>query len=316
MEYKDYYKILGVARDAPKEEIKRAYRKLARKYHPDVSKEPDAAERFKEIAEAYHALKDPERRKAYDQLGEHWREGQEFRPPPGWDVRYYTTNDRGFEGRGDFEFSDFFRSVFGGGWPFTHERGEPLTDVRGSDLHARLQITLEDSYHGHTLGFSLQTAEMDKKGELHPHLHNLKVKIPQGVTAGQQIRIAGHGSPGTGKAPPGDLYLTVAFEAHRLFESRGRDIYLTLPVTPWEAALGAQVKVPTLGGRVELKVPAGSQSGTKLRLRGRGLPGSPTGDQFVVLQIVTPKAETEAAKELYRRLAQTVPYNPRAQMGG
>ena len=290
MEYKDYYKTLGVARDASAEDIKRAYRKLARKYHPDVSKEADAEARFKEVAEAYEVLKDTEKRAAYDQLGSNWRAGQGFTPPPGWDNAHFE-----FHGApGGSGFSDFFDSLFGAagfGGP------RPRHGTRPEHQQARVQITLEDAFHGSTRNVNLS----------HPGgpTRTLQVRIPKGVRAGQRIRLAGQGSGG------GDLYLEVEFAPHRLYRPQGADLYLDLPITPWEAALGATVKVPTLGGAVELSVPAGSQSGDKLRLRGRGLPGTPPGDQFVVLKIVAPKPDSEAAREAYRRLAETLPADPR-----
>ncbi len=301
MEYKDYYKILGVSRDATQEEIKRAYRRLARKYHPDVSKAPDAEERFKEIAEAYEVLKDPEKRAAYDQLGTH-RPGEEFRPPPGWEERF------GFGGAGGFE--DIFEALFGFGRP--RERGFRM---RGQDEHAKILITLEDAYRGATKTVQLQVPEMEPDGRIVTRTRTLQVRIPRGVTPGQQIRLPGQGAPGIGGGPHGDLYLEIDFQPHPLYRVEGKDIYLDLPITPWEAALGAKVKVPTLGGPVEVKIPPGARSGQKLRLRGRGLPGHPPGDQYVVLQIATPPATTEKARAFYRKMAQEMPFNPRAHLG-
>lgn len=292
MHYKDYYQTLGLARDASADDIKRAYRRLARKYHPDVSKEPNAENRFKEVAEAYEVLKDPEKRAAYDQLGSHWRAGQGFTPPPGWG---------GFESRGGAGgFSDFFDSLFGSG--FTGPHGRRRAAGR-EDQHATVQITLEDAFHGST-----RTVTLSQPGG---RARALEVRIPKGVRAGQRIRLAGQGSGG------GDLYLEVEFAPHRLYRLDGADLHLDLPVAPWEAALGATVKVPTLGGPVELTIPAGSQSGDKLRLRGRGLPARPTpGDQYVVLKIVTPPADTDARRELYRRLARETAFDPRRGLFG
>lgn len=297
MEYKDYYKTLGVARDASAEDIKRAYRKLARKYHPDVSKEPNAESRFKDVAEAYEVLKDAEKRAAYDQLGSNWQAGQGFSPPPGW------SDGQGFEfrggGGGGAGFSDFFDSLFGRG--FASGQGPQRRSARGEDQQARVQITLEDAFHG-----SSRAVNLSQPGG---RSRTLEVRIPKGVRAGQRIRLAGQGSAG------GDLYLEIDFAPHRLYRLEGADLYLDLPITPWEAALGATVKVPTLGGPVELTIPAGSQSGDKLRLRGRGLPGTPTpGDQYVVFKMVTPAAQTDAARELYRRLASELPLDPRASL--
>jgi curved DNA-binding protein len=293
MEYKDYYKTLGVARDASADDIKRAYRKLARKYHPDVSKEPNAENRFKDVAEAYEVLKDADKRAAYDQLGSNWQAGQGFTPPPGW--------GSGFEfrsGAGGGGFSDFFDSLFGRG--FGDERG-PRRPAGRDDQHAQIRITLEDAFHGSTRTVNLSQAD--------GRTRTLEVRIPKGVRAGQRIRLAGQGGHGA------DLYLEIDFAPHRLYRLEGADLYLDLPVTPWEAALGATVKVPTLGGPVELTIPAGSQSGDRLRLRGRGLPAKPTpGDQYVVLKLVTPPARTEAARELYRRLATELPFDPRQDL--
>lgn len=296
MEYKDYYKTLGVARDASVEDIKRAYRKLARKYHPDVSKEANAENRFKDVAEAYEVLKDPDKRAAYDQLGSNWQAGQGFSPPPDW------RGGEGFEfrsGGGGAGFSDFFDSLFGRG--FAGSQGPQRRSARGEDQQARVQITLEDAFHG-----SSRAVNLSQPGG---RTRTLEVRIPKGVRAGQRIRLAGQGSNG------GDLYLEIEFAPHRLYRLEGGDLYLDLPITPWEAALGAAVKVPTLGGVVELNIPAGSQSGDKLRLRGRGLPGTPPpGDQYVVLKIVAPPAQTEAARDLYRRLAAELPLDPRRSL--
>lgn len=297
MQYKDYYKILGVNRDAKPEEIKTAYRKLARKYHPDVSKEPNAEERFKEVAEAYEVLKDPQKRTSYDQLGANWQGGQEFKPPPGW-----QTNTQ-FEG-GDF--SDFFEAFFGGRSrsPFGQQRTRAPFRQRGEDIQARITIRLEDAYQGASTTVQLPTGQ------------TLRIKIPLGITAGQHIRLSGQGEPGMNGGPKGDLLLEVEFQPHPFFQITGTDIHLTLPITPWEAALGATVQVPTLGGKVDLKIPAGSQSGQKLRLKGRGLPAKTPGDQYLTLQIMTPKASTPAAQALYQQMAEQLPFNPREKMGG
>ncbi|HHH36278.1 MAG TPA: J domain-containing protein [Gammaproteobacteria bacterium] len=313
MKFKDYYKIMGVAPDASQEDIKRAYRKLARKYHPDVSKEEDAEERFKEVNEAYEVLKDPEKRAAYDELRAGRHAGEEFTPPPGWNAGFEFSGG-GFTGADASQFSDFFESLFGAGSPFARRggrRGRGFS-IRGEDHHAQILIPLEDSYHGATRNIQLQVPEYDEHGRLVTHRRNLKVKIPRGITEGQYIRLAGQGAPGIGDAPRGDLYLEVNFKPHPLFRVDGRDIYINLPVTPWEAALGARVRVPTLGGWVDMKVPAGTQSGARLRLKGRGLPGSPPGDQYAIVQIVTPEARTEEARRLYERMARELAYDPRA----
>ena len=315
MEFKDYYKTMGLARDASQEDIKRAYRRLARKYHPDVSKEADAEARFKEVGEAYEVLKDPEKRAAYDRLLEGgYSAGEEFRPPPGWDAGFEFSGG-GFTGADASEFSDFFESLFGGAGPFRGTRSARGFAQRGEDRHARIQISLEDAFHGTTRTVTLQAPEVDAQGRVRTRSHSLNVRIPAGVIQGQRIRLTGQGGPGLGSAPAGDLYLEVLLAPHPVYEVEGRDVYLTLPVSPWEAALGAKVKVPTLAGAVEMTIPSGAQSGQKLRLKGRGLPGSPPGDQYLVLQIRTPKPETEAQRQLYEQLARALPFNPRDKLG-
>lgn len=312
MEYKDYYKTLGVDRDASEDEIKRAYRKLARKYHPDVSKEPDAEDRFKEVQEAYEVLHDSEKRKAYDSFGNDWQAGQDFRPPPGWEGQGYEQHfsDADFDLGG---FSDFFESLFGHG----RGRGRRSTHFRasGQDQYARLRISLEDAYHGATRSITLTVPEADDQGRVRQKQRELKVRIPAGVLAGQSIRLKGQGSGGIGGGEAGDLLLEIEYEPHPLFEVRKRDVYLDLPVTPWEAALGGKVTVPTLGGNVNLNIPANSQAGKQLRLKGRGLPGKPPGDQIVRLKIVTPPADTEARRKLYEQMREQMPMNPRADLG-
>ena len=318
MEFKDYYATLGVPRDASADDIKRAYRKLARKYHPDVSKEADAEAKFKELGEAYEVLKDPEKRKAYDQFGKDWKAGQEFRPPPGWESSF------GFGGRGGHApgasaegFSDFFETLFGGmgeprGASFRFRQRGPM---RGEDHHARVIIQLDDAFAGTSRTLTLRVPEMQPDGRMTSRERSVRVSIPKGVTEGQRIRLAGQGAPGMAGGPPGDLFLEVAFEPHAFFGVDGRNVTLELPITPWEAALGATVTAPTLGGKVDLKVPAGSQSGRKMRLKGRGLPGKPPGDQIITLTIDTPPADTPAARELYERMRQEMPMNPRRKLG-
>jgi curved DNA-binding protein len=309
MEYKDYYKILGVDRDVKPDELKRVYRKLARKYHPDVSKEANAEEKFKEVQEAYEVLKDPEKRKAYDQLGANWKTGQEFRPPPGWETQFdFGGGAAGFTGE---QFSDFFESLFGGGFTSRRTTRRGFTP-RGEDLRSKISISLEDAFHGTTQTLRLQMPVVDASGRVITKPCTLKVKIPAGIKQGQQIRLAGQGGEGYGGAPRGDLYLEVAIKPHALFKLEGKNVYLAVSITPWEAALGAKVAVPTLAGKVELSVPAGSESGKKLRLRGRGLPGKNKGDQYVTLQIVTPIPKNEQQREFYRKMAETMPFNPRA----
>ncbi|MGO8755196.1 MAG: DnaJ C-terminal domain-containing protein [Gallionellaceae bacterium] len=312
MEFKDYYKIIGVARDATQDEIKRSYRKLARKYHPDVSKEADAEARFKELGEAYEVLKDTEKRAAYDQLGANWKGGQEFRPPPDWNAGFEFSGG-GFPG-GDAGYSDFFASLFGRGFS-AGGGGRASIHARGEDHHAKVLINLEDAYQGATRTITLRVPGVDAQGRVITRERVLNVTIPKGIREGQHIRLSGQGSAGRGEGQAGDLYLQVEFQAHPLYRVDGRDLYLDLPVTPWEAALGATLKVPTLGGTVELKIPEGSGSGRKLRLKGRGIPGDPPGDCYVILAIALPPADTEAARDLYRKMAQELNFNPRVKMG-
>ncbi len=306
MEFKDYYQTLGIARGASADDIKKAYRKLARKYHPDVSTEPEAETRFKEIGEAYEVLRDPEKRTAYDRFGKDWKAGQEFRPPPDWDPGAMFGG--GFSGEG---FSDFFETLFGGGRRGGFGGAGPRIR-RGQDHTARLAISLEDAYVGATRAITMPGAGPMQGGAP----RRLNVKIPAGTVEGQRIRLAGQGGAGRGGA--GDLYLEITFEAHPVYTVDGRDVSLELPVTPWEAALGARVAVPTLGGNVDLSVPAGSQSGKRLRLRGRGLPagsaGGKDGDQYVVLRIVTPEPSTEEQRAFYERMASLMPMDPRRHL--
>ncbi|MDS4028882.1 MAG: DnaJ C-terminal domain-containing protein [Candidatus Contendobacter sp.] len=313
MKYQDYYQTLGVSRDASTEDIKKAYRRLARKYHPDVSKEAHAEERFKEVAEAYEVLRDSEKRTAYDQLGSNWRAGQEFRPPPGWPGGVGSAGGQPFgAGFGGREFSDFFESLFssvGGGGPgFSGGRG---FHGPGQSQTVALDISLEEAYHGGNRSLQLQLPERDASGRTSTRTRTLNVKIPAGVITGQKIRLAGQGGAGVGGGPSGDLYLEVTIRPHPLYQIKGRDITLEAPLAPWEAALGCKIDVPTLGGSVTLNIPANAHNGQKLRLRGRGLPGQPPGDQFAVLRIINPPAETEAARELFQRMARELPFDPR-----
>lgn len=328
MEYKDYYKILGVARDASQDDIKRAYRKLARKYHPDVSKEPDAEKHFKEVNEANEVLKDPEKRAEYDALGTGWHAGDEFRPPPGAGAGAGAGGGRWqhaerMSPEDAAQFSDFFSSIFGdlggrggmGGDGGFGGRGGGFAS-RGADQTARVRISLEDAYHGATRQLSLEVPEVDAKGRIASRTRTLNVHIPAGVTEGQQIRLAGQAGGGVGGGEAGDLYLEVEFAPHPIFRAEGRDIHLRLPIAPWEAALGATVSVPTLGGKVSLKVPAGAQSGQRMRLKGRGLPGKTPGDAYVQLEIANPPATDEAARAAFEALAERFKsFNPRAKLG-
>lgn len=316
MEYKDYYKILGIERDAKEAEIKTAYRRLARKYHPDVSKESNAEEKFKEVGEAYEVLKDPQKRQAYDQLGSNWKAGQNFNPPPGWEDIFANVNvsgagfsDEASSGFGASGFSDFFESMFGGGFstaggPGFSSSGFDRSNVQahGADQHASISVTLEDAFNG------------AKKSIRLGNKRNLDVKIPKGITSGKRIRLSGQGGAGAGGGPNGDLYLEVSITPHRLFKVDGKNILLDLPITPWEAALGARVQVPTLGGRVATNVPAGSQSGKKLRLKKRGLSGNPTGDQIVTLQIAMPNVTSDEDKKYFEDMAQRFQFDPRKKL--
>jgi curved DNA-binding protein len=340
VEYKDYYKILGVDRDAGADEIKRAYRKLARKYHPDVSKEPNAESRFKEVNEANEVLKDPEKRAQYDALGNGYRAGDEFRPPPGYGGG--ARPGAGGPGMGGAwqraermspeeaaQFSDFFSSIFGdlggragraGGGGMGGDGGVGARAggfaSRGSDQTARVRISLEDAYRGVTRQLSLEVPEIDAQGRISAKTRTLNVRIPAGVTEGQQIRLAGQAGGGVGGGDAGDLYLQVEFEPHSLYRPEGRDVHLELPLAPWEAALGATVSVPTLGGKVSLKIPPGSQSGQRMRLKGRGLPGKTPGDAFVQLEIVNPPATDAAAREAFEAFSRRFPaFDPRANLG-
>jgi curved DNA-binding protein len=299
---------MGVARDATADDIRRTYRKLARKYHPDVSKEPEAEARFKEVGEAYEVLKDPEKRAAYDQLGTHWKAGQEFHPPP--------DSNTGFEfSGGGPDVSEFFESLFGRG-AGSAGRGRGSFSARSENRHARVLIDLEDAYGGATRAITLRTPEVDAQGQVSLREHTLNVTIPRGVRPGQHIRLAGQGAPAVGDGQRGDLYLEVDFRPHPLYRVEERDVYLELPVAPWEAVLGATVKAPTPSGAVELKVPPGTAAGRKLRLKGRGIPANPPGDLYVVLQIVLPPADTEAAQAVYSSMSgQFRSFNPRAKLG-
>jgi len=316
MEFKDYYKTLGLERDASQDDIKRTYRKLARKYHPDVSAEADAEERFKEVSEAYEVLKDPEKRAAYDQLGNDWRQGQEFRPPPGWD-QGFEFHDGSHAGGGPEAFSDFFESLFGGagfGQSFGGSRQRQF-HAEGNDTRARIMIDIEDAYQGAKRQITLKHSELGDDGRPRVRERTLNVTIPKGVTEGQQIRLAGQGEPGVGQGKAGDLYLEIHFHPHRSYHLEGKNLYVDLPLAPWEAALGATVRVPTPTGGVDVKIPANSKRGGKLRLKGRGLPAREPGDLYVVLQVVQPPANTEAEKDAYEKFASSFNFDPRKNTG-
>ncbi len=305
MEYKDYYKTLGINKNASAEEIKKQYRLLARKYHPDVSKEENAEEKFKQVREAYEVLKDPAKKQAYDQMGSQWQAGQRFTTPPEWDFRQTQTNQEQFDAGG---FSEFFENLFGHSRRGrTHEYAE-----RGQDLHSKINLSLEEAFSGAERLLQLQEPEVDSSGQIKLKTRSLKVKIPAGVTEGQQIRLSGQGGKGLGNGANGNLYLEIHLDEHPLYTLKGQDVYINLPVAPWEAALGAKVPVQTLAGQVELTIPSGSQTGTKLRLKGRGLPSKAPGDEYVVLKILIPEPKTESQRQLYKKMAEEMNFNPRS----
>lgn len=318
MEYKDYYAILGVARDAKADEIRKAYRKLARKYHPDVSKEVDAEARMKEVNEANAVLSDPEKRVAYDQLGKGYRPGQDFQPPPDWDSGFEFSGG-GFSPNEAAGFSDFFSELFGrmnggagrGGF---HRGGGGGFRTQGEDHHAKVMLDLEDAFSGVTRQIGLKVPTLDGDGRVRLISRTLNVKIPKGVRQGQFIRLAGQGSPGRGGGPAGDLMLEIAFKPHDRFRIDGRDLHLALPVAPWEAALGAVIEVSVPGGSLKVRIPEGSQSGRQLRVRGRGIPANPPGDLLIDLRVVLPPADSPKARELYETMQRELTFDPRATM--
>jgi len=314
MEFKDYYQILGVPREATADEIKKAFRKLARKYHPDVSKEADAEARMKELNEANAVLSDPEKRAAYDQLGRGYQPGQDFRPPPDWDAGFEFSG-HGFSPGEAADFSDFFAELFGRtGSPHGFAAGQRTHfHARGEDHHAKVLLDIEDSFAGATRQISLRAPKTDDHGRVTLETRTLNVRIPQGVHAGQIIRLAGQGAPGSGGAPAGDLMLEVRFKPHPRFRAHGRDLHLTLPVAPWEAALGAVVAVDLPSGSVKVRIPEGAQSGRQLRVRGKGIPGAPPGDLLLDILVVLPPADTAKARALYEEMARELAFDPRRQ---
>src|SRR2546423_6545399 len=302
MKYKDYYKTLGVERGASDEDIKKAYRKLARKYHPDVSKEPNAKERFQEVGEAYETLKDKEKRAAYDSLGSH-RPGQDFRPPPDWYQRFGGAGAEE-ENLGGIDLSDLYESLAarfgegrGGARTYNCRRGN--VKLRGEDYEGSFTLSLEEAAQG-------VERELEFDGR------SIRVRIPRGATDGERLRLAGKGGPGANGGTPGDLYLNITLRPHPLYKVSGHDLELEVPLTPSEAALGAEVEIPTLGGRVAVKVPAGSASGQRLRITGKGLPKpkSGAGDLYARLNIVVPGSLTEQEKKIYEALRRASRFNP------
>ena len=289
--YKDYYKIMDVAKTASQDDIKKSYRKLARKYHPDVSKEKDAEDRFKDINEAYEVLRDKEKRAAYDELGSNWKAGQSgFTPPPNWQDQYHQGNSHSAAG-GQGDFSDFFESLFGGG------QGAPRgrRSMKGQDTNAKIMIDLQDAYTGASRSFTLRDNQQGQE-------RTLKIKIPKGIKAGQKIRLQKQGEAGIGGAERGDLYIEVGFNPSPLYVVEGADVTTELAISPWQAALGEKVKVPTPTGTIDLSLPKLVSSGSKMRLKGRGLPGKVAGDFFVKLKIVFPKSLSAEEETLYQSL--------------
>jgi curved DNA-binding protein len=315
MEYKDYYKVLEIERTASQDDIKRAYRKLVRKYHPDVNTGPEAAEaerKFKEVGEAYEVLQDPEKRAAYDQLGADWKEGQSFKPPPDWDEGFEFSGG-GYTNADANEFGSFFDELFARqGRPSPNARPDRGFSAPGQDHHAKIVIDLSEAYHGGSRDFTLRTPEMGPRGQVVLQERSIRVSIPKGVTAGQHIRLAGKGSPGVGQGKAGDLYLEVAMKEDPKHCVEGLDVYMDLMISPWEAALGGRITAQTPSGKVELTVPKYAQSGKKMRLKGRGIPGTKAGDLYAVLKIVIPPDESDKARDLYQQLARETDFNPRA----
>src|SRR3954469_10182311 len=309
MKCKDYYAILGVARDASADDIRKAYRKLAQKYHPDVSKDPQGEEKFKEVAEAYQALKDAAKRKAYDELGSGFASGQEFRPPPGWEQRFSEAPNEAHFNFDEQDLSDLFESLSRGRGRASHGP----RPVRGPDFEVAVKLTLEDAFRGTEVDLRLALPEYDEHGAVHAVEKNLKARIPKGATDGQRLRLRGQGGKGMNGGAAGDLYLDISLAPHPLFRASGHDLYLDLPLAPWEAALGATVEIPTLEGAVNLKIPAGTRAGRQLRLAGKGLPrpsGAP-GDLYAVAEIANPTVLSERERELYRELSQASRFDAR-----
>ncbi len=304
VEYKDYYKTLGVDKHATPEAIKKAYRKLVRKYHPDVSKASDADKKTKEINEAYGVLGDTDKRAAYDALGSGAGAGQQFRAPPDWSAAYDFQGDD----PGDF-FSDLFAHV----GRRSRAPGGNFA-MRGEDIHATITVDLADAYHGATRSVSLRVPH-DESGCTSVRERTISVRIPKGVMPGQQLRLAGQGHPGSGGGRAGDLFLEIMFHADPRYRVEGRNVFENVPVAPWEAALGARIDVPTPSGHVQVSIPANSQSGRKLRLKGRGIPSHPPGDLYLILEVVLPPASSDKARDLYLAMARDMAFDPRAALG-
>ena len=311
MEYQDYYKILGLERDATPDQIKQAYRKLARKYHPDVSKETDAEKRFKEIGEAYAVLKDPEKKSAYDQMGTNWSAGQGFNPPPNWDSGYEFRGN-GWGDHANPDHSEFFESIFGRRAQQANQQSTQF-NVPGEDHHAKIEIDLVDSYLGAQRSIGLKMPALDDQGHLRMQERTLEVKIPKGIRSGQHLRLTGQGSPGFGNGKAGDLYLEIVIKSNAVFKVDGKDVTVELNLAPWEAALGATVNLPTPTGKVELNIPANTMAGKKLRLKGKGIPSQEPGDLYASIRLVTPPATTDADKAAYQAMAASfTAFSPRS----
>ncbi len=310
MKYKDYYAILGLERGASLADVKGAYRKLAHKYHPDVSKDPEVEAKFKEISEAYQTLKDPEKRAAYDQLGSH-QAGQEFRPPPDWGA-HFGNGGAGEASFDDIDLADLFAGLSGG----RQHGGRTRADrpMAGRDYDVSAEISLEDAFHGTQVELRLSVPDYDNRGRVHHVERSFKARIPKGATDGQRLRLRGQGGKGRNGGPDGDLYLNVVLRPHPLFRVDGHDLYLDLPLAPWEAALGATIEIPTPGGPVQLKVPPGTGAGKKMRLAKRGLPmpQGGEGDLYAVVQLAMPGTVTEPERALYQQLAEGSTFDPRA----
>jgi len=310
MEFKDYYKILGVAADADLKAIKTAYRKLARKYHPDVSTEKDAEKQFKDVAEAYEVLSDEKKRAEFDQLRQYGSAGQRFEPPPGW-----QSSSQGSGG----DFSDFFESIFGAGRQRPggsrgFEGTEDFTSSRGRDVDVELPLFLEDTFSDEPRPLEYNLPHYGESGRLADIRKTLSVKLPPGVADGDRIRLKGQGGPGFGNGPAGDLYLRVRLVPHPLFDVAGHDLNITVPVAPWEAALGAKITLPTLTGKISLAIAPDSQNGQRLRIKGKGLrTRSGNGDLYAILKVVMPAKSNPEAMRLWKELASAATFNPRRE---
>ena len=325
MQFKDYYETLGVKRNESADELKKAFRKLARKFHPDISREPDAQARMQEINEAYTVLSDPEKRAAYDQLGNGYHPGNDFRPPPDWNGRFDFSRRASSPGHGGANsgdtgnFSDFFAELFGrqNGQPSPLPAGHSSFSMhsRGDDHQAKVVLEIDDAYSGATRQIALRVPQLDGQGRAQFITRTFNVRIPKGVYEGQVIRLAGQGAPGARGAAPGDLLLEVNFRPHKRFSTNGRDLHLNLPVAPWEAALGSVIAVDLPDGWLKVRIPEGTQSGCQLRVRGKGLPGSSPGDLLLNIQVALPPADNPIARQLYEKMARELPFDPRTPPG-